>query len=143
MQNVSTWDEIIMAGFVNNMGGGEAMGSPCMQNVPAGTTTVLVSSVNEVTTTTATSNVTNILYGGVFVINQMTENLISSGSIPDGGMVTGGLYDEMQNIGSSIVLCLSGMMAVCYGDITGHNKDFNCYGTYYVPAPPSKWMTGK
>jgi hypothetical protein len=135
----SIWGEV-MTGPVNNIGGATALGTPCVQNVPTPAGTVPTPSVNNVVSTTATPQVDNILYGGMPIVNQMTENPISTGSLPNGGMVTAGLMEDSQNIGCSTVLNLGGMMATSTGDATGHNKDFNCVGSYIAPAPPCKWI---
>lgn len=132
-----------MPGPINNTAGASALGAPCVQNVPTPAGPVPTPSVNTFTSVTATPNVMNIIYGGTPVINQMTENPTSLGSIPSGGAVTGGLCMDSQNIGCSTVLNLGAMMATSLADPTGHNKDFNCMGVYITPAPPCKWITGR
>lgn len=119
------------------------MGSPCVQNVPTPAGPVPTPSINTFTSATATPNVMNIIYGGVPVINQLTENPVSVGSIPNGGMVTSGLCQDSQNIGCSTVLNIGGAMSTSTGDPVGMNKDFNCMGAYTVPSPPAKWITGR
>ena len=132
-----------MPGPLNNGGGGSALGAPCVQNVPTPVGTVPTPSVNNNNTATSTPNVPNIIYGGTPVINQMTENPVSVGSIPTGGLVTSGICQDSQNIGCSTVLNVGGMMSTSMADPTGHNKDFNSMGAHLVPCPPAKWNTGR
>jgi len=132
-----------MPGPINNTGGASAIGVPCIQNVPTPVGTIPTPSVNMMTSVTAIPNVINIIYGGMPVINQMTENPVSVGSIPTGGLVTAGLCQDSQNIGCSTVLNVGAMMSTSMADPTGHNKDFNSMGAYLVPSPPAKWMTGR
>lgn len=128
-----------MPGTLNNTAGATALGTPCVQNVAS----VPTPSVNVSVSTTAVPNVTNVFYGGMPVVNQMTENPVSTGSIPSGGVVTGGLCSDSQNIGCSTVLNVGGMMATSLADVTGHNSDFNSVGAYITPAPPCKWTTAR
>ena len=130
-----------MPGPINNMAGAMALGTPCVQNVPTPAGPVPTPSINTFLSVTAIPNVINIIYGGVPVINQMTENPTSLGSIPAGGIVTGGLCMDSQNIGCSTVLNLGAMMSTSLADPTGHNRDFNCMGVYLTPPPPFKWIT--
>lgn len=120
-----------------------ALGAPCVQNVPSPVGPIPTPSVNNVVSVTATPNVMNIIYGGMPIVNQMTENPTSLGSIPSGGLVTAGLCQDSQNIGCSTVLNLGAMMSTSMADPTGHNKDFNCMGAYLTPSPPAKWITGR
>lgn len=132
-----------MPGPINNTAGATAIASPCVQNVPTPAGTEPIPSVNEFTTVTATPNVTNIIYGGMPVVNQATENPVSTGSLPNGGLVTSGLCQDSQNTSCSTALNLGGMMATSMADATGHNKDFNSMSAYLTPAPPSKWIVLK
>lgn len=120
-----------------------ALGTPCVQNVPTPAGNVPTPSVNTFASTTAVPNVTNVFYGGMPVVNQMTENPTSVGSIPSGGLVTSGLCEDSQNVSCSTVLNVGGMMSTSMADVTGHNKDFNCMGAYLTPAPPCKWITAR
>ncbi len=132
-----------MPGPINNTAGAMALGAPCVQNVPSPVGPIPTPSVNNVVSVTATPNVMNIIYGGMPIVNQMTENPTSLGSIPSGGLVTAGLCQDSQNIGCSTVLNLGAMMSTSMADPTGHNKDFNCMGAYLTPSPPAKWITGR
>lgn len=129
-----------MPGPVNNMGGTMAIGAPCVQNVPTPAGPVPTPSVNVITTATIIPNVPNIFYGALPIVNQMTENPVSVGSIPNGGIATGGMCQDAQNIGCSTVLNLGAMMSTSMADPTGHNKDFNSFSIHMTPSPPVKWM---
>ncbi len=122
------------------MGAATSIGVPCVQNVPTPAGTVPTPSVNLVSTATIVPNVANIFYGALPIVNQLTENPVSTGSIPNGGLITGGICEESQNIGCSLTLNLGGMMATTMADPTGHNSDFNSFGMYLTPSPPVSWM---
>ena len=129
-----------MPGPLNNTAGATAIASPCVQSVPTPVGTVPIPSVNEMTTVTATPNVINIIYGGSPIVNQLTENEVSVGSIPNGGLITAGLCEDSQNNSCSAVLNLGGAMATSTADATGHNKYFNSMSVYMTPSPPAKWI---
>jgi len=131
-----------MPGTLCNSAGGMAIATPCIQLVPAPPAgEIPTPSVNVVTTATAIPNTPNVLYGGMPVINQGTENPVSTGSIPSGGMITRGLCQDSQNIGCSMTLNVGGMMAVSLADATGQNKDFNSASAYSVPCPPGNTVS--
>ena len=131
-----------MAGPLNTTAAAIAVGAPSVYNVPGPTGSVPTSSVNVSVSTTAVPTTLNVIYGGMPVVNQTTENPTSVGSLPAGGVVTGGINMDSQNIGCSSKLNVGGMMTTSTGDATGHNKDYNCMGAYVSPAPPCKWITG-
>lgn len=123
--------------FLNNMGGAMALGTPCVQNVSG----VPTPSVNVVFTTTAIPTVYNIIYGGMPVINQISENMTSIGSIPSGGVVTAGICNDSQHISCSTIVNMGGLMMTRTTDVTGHNININSVGAYIVPAPPYKMLS--
>ena len=125
---------------MNNTAGATAIAAPCVQNVPTPVGNVPIPSVNNMTTVTATPNVTNIIYGGSPIVNQSTKNKTSVGSIPSGGLITAGLNEDSQNNSCSAKLSLGGAMATSMGDATGHNKKMNSFSVYMVPSPPAKWI---
>ncbi len=129
-----------MPGPVNNMGGTTAVAvDPINVITPAGP--VPTPLPNVINTATIIPNVPNIFYGGLPIVNQMTENPVSVGSVPNGGVATAGMCQDAQNIGCSTVLNTGGMMSTSMADATGHNKDFNSFAVHMTPSPPAKWMT--
>jgi len=96
-----------MPGPVNNMGGTTAVAvDPINVITPAGP--VPTPLPNVINTATIIPNVPNIFYGGLPIVNQMTENPVSVGSVPNGGVATAGMCQDAQNIGCSTVLNTGG-----------------------------------
>jgi len=124
-------------GLLNNNINGSAT-SICVQNVIAGTTTVPTAMTNDVTTATAVPNIPNIIYGGGSPINQMTQNPVSTGSVPNGGIITAGICVQSQNIGCSLKVNMGGAMATTTGNPTGHDLNTNSYSCYTGACSPGK-----
>jgi hypothetical protein len=125
-------------GPINSTGGTTAIAIPCVQNLTTPAGPVPTPLLNVSITISCIPNVLKTLYAVLPFVNQLTENPISTGSVPAGGVVTGGICLDSQNISWSTVLNIEVFMVTTMLDATGHDRDFNSFGAHLTPSPPVK-----